>query len=301
LEPPICTKCRAKPSIYHRAYSGERLCQDCFRESLKERVKRTINRFHMFEHGSRIAVGVSGGKDSLGLLRLLAEIEGETHGSEVVAVTVDEGIRGYRDEALRLVEEACSGLGVESVVLGFRDLFGTTMDEIASRERELSTCSYCGVLRRRALNEAAKSVGADRLATAHTLDDMAQSVLLNILRGDVGGMATIDPGGGSLEGFVRRVKPYCEVPERESALYAYLSGFEFQSHPCPYAEEAMRNDIRGFLNRMEAKRPGTMFVTFNTGLKMIPTLSKGEAMGHCRLCGEPTPGDTCRVCQLLGR
>jgi cytoplasmic tRNA 2-thiolation protein 1 len=301
LEPSTCTKCRDKPSIYYRAYSGERLCPDCFRESLRERVKRTINRFHMFEHGSRIAVGVSGGKDSLGLLRLLVEIEEETHGSEVVAVTVDEGIRGYRDEALRLVEDACSNLGVESIMLRFKDLFGATMDEIASRERELSTCSYCGVLRRRALNEAAKGVGADRLATAHTLDDMAQSVLLNILRGDTARIGTLDPGGMDLEGFVRRVKPYCEVPERESALYAYLSGFEFQRTPCPYAEEAMRNDVRGFLKDMEAKRPGTMFVTFNTGLKMMPNMRKVEAIGRCRLCGEPTPGNICRVCQLLNK
>jgi hypothetical protein len=52
---------------------------------------------------------------------------------------------------------------------------------------------------------------------------------------------------------------------------------------------------------METKRPGTMFVTFNTGLKMMPNMRKVEAIGRCRLCGEPTPGNICRVCQLLNK
>jgi uncharacterized protein (TIGR00269 family) len=172
------------------------------------------------------------------------------------------------------------------------------MDEIAARDRVLGACSYCGVLRRRALNEAAKSVGADRLAVGHTLDDMAQSAVLNLIRGDVSKMPSLLPGGFSHPGFVRRIKPLCEVPERETALYAYLSGFEFQSVACPHAGEAMRNDAREWLLEMEDKRPGTMHTTFHTALKLIPPL-KPEEMRSCRLCGEPTNGETCRVCQLL--
>jgi uncharacterized protein (TIGR00269 family) len=107
------------------------------------------------------------------------------------------------------------------------------------------------------------------------------------------------PGGSSLPGFVRRVKPYCEVPERESALYAYLEGFRFQELPCPYASEAMRNDIRGFLNRMEEKRPGTKFIVYRTAIKLIPELGHAGVAGRCRRCGEPTTGETCRVCQIL--
>ncbi len=139
-----------------------------------------------------------------------------------------------------------------------------------SWERSLGACSFCGVLRRRALNEAAKQVDADRLATGHTLDDMAQSALLNLLRGDVGKMASLDPGGFTSPGFVRRIKPLCEVPERETTLYAYLQGFELQSTPCPYAGEAMRGDARTFLGEMETRRPGTLFTTYNTALKLIP-------------------------------
>ncbi len=296
---PTCTKCHERPSVIYRPYSGERLCPACFRESIRDRVQTAINRFGMLEHFSRVAVAVSGGKDSLTLLHILSEIEEGSHGSELIAVTVDEGIKGYRDEALGIVERACRSIGVEWRLFSFRNLFGASMDEIAARDRSLGACSFCGVLRRRALNEAAKSVDADRLATGHTLDDMAQSALLNLLRGDVGKMASLDPGGYESPGFVRRVKPLCEVPERETAFYAYLQGFELQSTPCPFAGEAMRGDARVFLAEMEAKRPGTLFTSYNTALKLIPTATTAEAMRTCRICGEPSAGYICRVCQLI--
>jgi uncharacterized protein (TIGR00269 family) len=298
-EPPQCHRCSKRPSIYYRPYSGERLCESCFADSIRERVERTISRFDMFRFDSRIAVGVSGGKDSLGLLHILAEIEEKYPRAELIAISVDEGVRGYRDEDLTIAMEASRRLGVEHLVLSFEDLFGVTMDRIASEPRELATCSYCGVLRRRALNDAARQVDADRLATAHNLDDMAQTALLNILRGDMNRLAVMHPAGNELPGFVRRVKPFCEVPERESTLYAYLSGFEFQSLPCPYAAAAMRNDIRGFLNRMEVKRPGTKFIVYRTALKIIPIMMSVGVMGRCRICGEPTTGETCRVCQMV--
>lgn len=296
---PTCSKCHERPSVFHRAYSGERLCAPCFRSSLKERVQGAINRFRMLDHWSRVAVAVSGGKDSLALLHVLKEIEDETHGSDLIAITVDEGIAGYRDEAVGIAERACRRLGVEWRLVSFRDLFGRSMDEIAAEDRVLGACTFCGVLRRRALNEAARQAGADRLATGHTLDDMAQSALLNLLRGDVGKMATLDPGGSTSPGFVRRIKPLCEVPERETALYAYLGGFELQGVACPYAGEAMRGDARAFLSQMEARRPGTLFTTYNTALKLIPHATATEAMKTCRICGEPSVGDTCRVCQLM--
>jgi len=299
----LCSLCGVKEAIYFRPYSGERLCSSCFCESIEDRVRRTIARYGMFEHNSRIAVGVSGGKDSLSLLHILVKIEEKFPKTELIAVTVDEGIKGYREEAVELAEAECKKLGVEHRVLSFKQLFGYALDEIAERTRggALTPCSFCGVLRRRALNTSAREVGADRLATAHNLDDMAQTVLLNILRGDHRRLALLNPAGEAItEKFVRRVKPYCEVPERESVLYAYLKGLGFQSRPCPYAETAMRSDIRGFLSGMEAKRPGTMFIVFHSAMRILPMLKKeSRLLGVCPLCGEPTTGEVCRACEML--
>jgi len=252
----------------------------------------------MLEHTSKIAVAVSGGKDSLTLLHILNEIEKESHGSPLIAITVDEGIKGYRDEAIGIIENACKSLDIPWILVSFKELFGTTMDEIAKHDRQLGACSYCGVLRRRALNEAARRAYCDRLATGHNLDDMAQSALLNLLRGDTGRMTTLSPNVENISGFVQRIKPICEVPEAETTLYAYLSGFQFQSMSCPYSEEAMRNDIRHFLTDMEFKRPGTLYTIYNTALKLMPNIS-GKLSKSCRRCGELSTGDLCRVCQLI--
>lgn len=255
----------------------------------------------MFEYDSRIAVGMSGGKDSLVLLNILHQIESNKPKAELIAVCIDEGVKGYRDEALRLAEKNCKTLGIELKTLSFKELFNENMDEIASRDRELGTCSYCGVFRRRALNEAARSVDADRLATGHNLDDMAQSVVLNFLRGDIKRINAFNPGGKELGDYVRRVKPLCEVPERETTMYVYLNNLEFQSLPCPYAGEAMREDVRRFLNQMEVKRPGTKFTVYRTGLKIVQDQPDVGIINLCSLCGQPTTGEICRVCELTGR
>ncbi len=256
----------------------------------------------MFEYDSRIAVGLSGGKDSLNMLHILSEIEEEYPKAELIALSIDEGIGGYRDEALDYARKACRTLGVEHLTLSFKELYGLTLDEMVERTAggELKPCSYCGVLRRRALNVAAMRVGADRLATAHTLDDMAQTALLNLMRGDLRLLASSHPSGRSLPGFVRRVKPYCEVPERESALLSHLKGIAFQSFPCPYAERGMRSDIRRFLNQMEARRPGTLYIIYRTSIELASRpIRNPETLRVCSSCGEPTSGGLCRACQLL--
>jgi uncharacterized protein (TIGR00269 family) len=294
----ICTRCKLKPSTYFRPYSGERLCPKCFNDTLIERVKKTINKYKMFEFDSRIAIGVSGGKDSLALLRLLHIIEARQPKAELIAVCIDEGVSGYRDEALRIAKDNCNEINIEMHVLSFKDLFDETMDDIAVKERELGTCSYCGVLRRRALNEAAKQVDADRLATGHNLDDMAQSVLLNVLRGDVKRINSFNPGGQALGEYVRRVKPLCEVPEKETTYYAFINNMEFQSLPCPYADEAMRTDARRFLNQMEHLRPGTKFTMYQTGLRIRKDRTNEVVVNTCKICSAPTTGEICRSCQL---
>jgi uncharacterized protein (TIGR00269 family) len=294
-----CTRCRKEPSIYHRPYSGERLCPECFKATVREKVKNTIARHEMLEHDSRVALGLSGGKDSIALLEILQTLMQKHPQSTLTAISVDEGVGGYRDEALKLATQAAERLGVEHRITTFKDIYGRTMDEIAASQRELHACTYCGVLRRRALNTAAKEIGADRLATAHNLDDMAQTALLNILRGDTNRLAQIDPGGRALPGFVRRIKPYAEIPERESTLYAYLTDIPFQATPCPYTGEAMRSDARDTLNRLEHKRPGTKHTVYRTALKLAPTLETRDPLTHCITCGEPSPDTLCRVCTLI--
>jgi len=308
---PICTLCRRRDAIYMRAYSGEKLCAKCFTKSIENKVKSTISKHDMFKHDDKIAVAVSGGKDSVTLLHILAKIEGKFPKASLYAVTVDEGIRGYRDEALKLAAENCRKLGVKHVVISFKELFDIKLDELVKLLTErskrqtnvLSPCAYCGVLRRRALNLAAREAKADKLVLAHNLDDEVQTILLNIMHGDALRIARVKP---ALEEkhpmFVPRVKPLSEVPEKEIAFYAYLNKIKFQSAPCPFAPTALRTDIRTMLNRIEEKHAGTKFTVFKSIDKIRPALeasTKEVILRECILCGEPTTDEICKPCRML--
>jgi uncharacterized protein (TIGR00269 family) len=304
----VCTLCGRNEAVFGRSYSGENLCGRCFCRTVEDRVRKTVSKYEMLGPRDRIMVAVSGGKDSVTLLHILSKIEKAFPDVALCAGTVDEGIHDYRDEALRIAEANCRKLGVEHVVTSFKELFGYGLDEIVEltrREREsgLTPCSYCGVLRRKALNMLAREAGVDKLVIAHSLDDEAQTMLLNVVHGDPLRIVRSKPVLDVIHPrFVQRVKPLCMVPEREVAFYAYLKGIKFQSIPCPYAQAALRNDIRTMLNRMEHKHAGTLFTVFNSVERIRPALeaSAGEVkLQDCRLCGEPTVGELCRACQLL--
>jgi uncharacterized protein (TIGR00269 family) len=150
---------------------------------------------------------------------------------------------------------------------------------------------------------AARAVGADKIATAHTLDDEVQTVLLNIFRGDILRLAKEKPVTDEVHPrFVRKVKPFCEIPEKESALYAYVKKIKFQDAPCPYAPEALRNEMRVMLNRMEEKYAGTKFTVFKSIERIRPALdeiAKKADFKECIECGEPSSSDLCKACEML--
>jgi len=262
----------------------------------------------MLKFDDHLAVAVSGGKDSLSILYILAKLRKYRPKTTLTAVTVDEGIKGYRDEALAIAADLCRKLEVPHHIVSFKELYGFTLDEIVAQakgkgQKELTPCAYCGVLRRKAINIGAREVKATKIATGHTLDDEAQTVLMNILRGDIARLAKEKPVTSEVHPlFVQKIKPLCEIPEKESALYAYVKKIDFQDTPCPYASQALRNDIRGMLNRMEEKHVGTKFTVARTIEKLRPAIeetAKKEDFKTCAECGEPSASELCKTCEML--
>jgi uncharacterized protein (TIGR00269 family) len=304
----VCSNCKTREAFFYRHYSGERLCKKCFTDSIDAKVRATITRYHMLSYNDHLAVAVSGGKDSLSILHIIAKLKRSRPKTNLTAVTVDEGIKGYRDEALEIAAANCKKLGIPHHIVSFKGLYGFTLDEMISKARkngqtELTACAYCGVLRRKAINAGARQVKANKVATGHTLDDEVQTVLMNIFHGDIARLAKEKPVTSEVHPmFVQKIKPFCEIPEKESALYAYVKKIEFQDTPCPYASEALRNDIRGMLNRMEEKHAGTKFTVSKAIERLRPALeetAKKENFKICAECGEPSALDLCKACELL--
>ena len=187
-----CNLCEAKV-VYRRRYSGQALCASCFTKSIVEKTRRTISRYKLLERGDKIAVALSGGKDSSSLLHVLKKITVD-HGSELYAVTVDEGVEGYRDESRMLAEKICTLLDVPQIVVSFDELFGFNLDAaLSQKDRNFTSCTMCGTLRRRAIDLAAKKIDATVIATAHNLDDFLQTFLINLMNNDLQRTAWLNP------------------------------------------------------------------------------------------------------------
>ncbi len=295
-----CSKCK-KPAVTYIRYNGTHLCRDHFLQYVERRVKKDIKKQGKVDQECTIGVAVSGGKDSVIALHLAHDIYAKRKNTTLVAITVDEGIQGYRNKSIPVAARNCSRLGIAHHVVSFETLIGTTMDNIATKREALGECSYCGVFRRFCLNVTAKNLGVDKLVTGHNLDDMAQSILMNFVSGDMQKLARLGPHQKIQPGLVPRRLPLRTIPEKETTLYAILNGIEYFDGECPYAIHALRGEFRDILDNLEYKIPGTRHSILNSYESIKDILYERyppSILQNCSDCGEPTSQQKCKACIL---
>jgi uncharacterized protein (TIGR00269 family) len=323
-----CDKC-GEPAVVHAAYSGLHMCESHFRRSVEKRVRRRVREDSLVPDDATPAdpetwvVGLSGGKDSVVLTQILQDTFAEDPRIGLVALSIHEGIEGYRDESLAACEALTADLDLRHEVVSYAEEFGVRMDDIVAEDPEnMAACAYCGVFRRDVLERYAERLGADKLLTGHNLDDEAQTALMNVFEGDVAQMAShfdaslgpFEPTGeGPTERarreqdhHVPRAKPLRDVPEKEVALYAHLRDLPAHITECPHAEEAYRGEIQELLLEMEERHPGTRHSVM-AGYEKLAALAAAALddteddpdFGSCDECGAPTAREVCRKCGLL--
>ncbi|WP_225333279.1 tRNA 2-thiolation protein NcsA [Halomicrobium urmianum] len=320
-----CDKCGA-PAAMHAAYSGLHLCEDHLCRSVEERVRRRVREDNLVprdatpEDPETWVIGLSGGKDSVVLTQILQETFAEDPRIELVALSIHEGIEGYRDRSLDACEELTDDLGIRHEVVAYEDEFDVRMDDVVEDDPEgMAACAYCGVFRRDVLSRYAEDLDADKLLTGHNLDDEAETALMNVLEGDVDQMAkhfdaSLGPfAGGDAERtraeqdhHIPRAKPLRDVPEKEVALYARFRDLPAHITECPHAEEAYRGEIQELMLGLEENHPGTRH-SIMAGYEKLAALAAAEyggdaddrEFGECDRCGAPTARELCRKCSLL--
>ena len=293
-----CSKCHRKAITFIR-YNGMFLCREHFIEFFERRVKKEIRKQGLPK--GTIAVALSGGKDSSVACYMLWKILKNHKERKLIAITVDEGIKGYRDKTIDIAKKLCNELQIEHYIISFKDEIGLTLDEISKIRGELAECTYCGVFRRYCLNKLAKEKGAKVIALGHNLDDVSQTILMNFIRNDLERMARMAPHKKIQPGYIPRIVPLRTVPEKEVTLYAYLKGFDVSEDECPYAIRAMRLLYREFLLQLEEKHPGSRHSILKSYLELEECLHEKfppAKLQPCKVCNQPSSMPICMACQL---
>lgn len=297
-----CTKCGATPVIIKRKSSGQMLCKECFIHSTTEKVLKGIRRNKLIEEGDKVAVALSGGKDSVMVLDILNSLY-ERNIIDLFTITIDEGIAGYRKHGVDIAIKNAKKVGIEHKVATFEEYFGKNLDDIMQNEsREHGACTYCGVFRRWIINKVARDEGATKIATGHNLDDETQAILMNYLEGNIDNLMRIGAKTEPMsDKFKAKIKPLREIPEKEIGLYVVAKELEVHFDECPYSRESFRGEIGRFIKELSVNHPTIMYSTLKGFDKIRPAIRKEFAgkkinMGECINCGEPASHELCRAC-----
>lgn len=289
-----CSVC-GREAVIKLRHAGLRLCPEHLVARVEKEVASAIRRFRMFSPEERILVAISGGKDSLALWHILAEL-----GYRVDGLYIDLGIAGYSAPSREASEDFARARGLTLHVVSLAAELGASLDELTRLARG-KTCSLCGTVKRYLMNKLAWEGEYQALATGHNLDDEAATLLGNVLRWDEGYLARqypVLPGEGKL---VRKVKPLVFLSEREMAAYCLIRGIEYLYQDCPHAEGARSIALKDVLNRLEDRYPSTKISFLRQFLKVRDRFRPPApvVLHDCPSCGMPTAAEgPCRFCRL---
>ncbi|POV96349.1 hypothetical protein PSHT_15192 [Puccinia striiformis] len=281
-------------AILKRPKTGQAICRECFYLIFETEIHHTILglanqekrrscekiRTRMGERGDKVAIAASGGKDSTVLAHVMTTLnERYNYGLDLYLLSIDEGIKGYRDDSLETVKRNSTQYSLPLKVLSYDQLYqGWTMDKVVDNVGRKSNCTFCGVFRRQALDKGADILEVDHIVTGHNADDIAETVLMNVLRGDIARLercTEITTGGissGSSGIPVKRSKPFKYAYEKEIVMYAYFKKLDYFSTECTYSPEAYRGHARALVKELERIRPSSILDIVYSGESMADSV-----------------------------
>ena len=308
-----CSYCN-NSVVIQRKYSGESLCPACFEKNIEKNIYKTISKYKMLKPYDKIIVGLSGGKDSFTLLYNLSMIQKKAyHPKEIIALTIDEGIKDYRDKSVKNAIGFCKELNIEHHIISFKEKVGFTLDEIINIKRKLPdykyACNYCAVIRRRLLNDKAKELGGTILAMGHNLTDIAETFLMNVLYKRFHLIANQylfkEPDSRMSQFYIKKITPLMRIPEEEIFLYANIKKFHYYPSHCPYREKdpIIRKRVLDFIQECKKTSSEIEFNLLSGFLELSSILydhNEKKDYYTCQSCSYPSTNKVyCSYCSYL--
>ncbi|MEG1850098.1 MAG: ATP-binding protein [Oscillospiraceae bacterium] len=212
-------------------------------------MRRCITDYQMIEEGDRVAVGLSGGKDSVALLAGLAGLRRFLGVSfTLTAITLDPCFGGVETDYSPL-EALCAELEVPYIIKR------TRIGEVVFEERqEEHPCSLCAKMRRGVLHEQTKLAGCNKLALGHHMDDAIETFVMNLTV--EGRIACYQPVSYLSRRDITMIRPLSYAPEREIAKAVRTAGYPVVKSSCPVDGVTRRQKVKDFLREQEKLDPG---------------------------------------------
>lgn len=232
---------------------------------LMSRMRAAMEKYNMIEDGDRIAVGVSGGKDSLALLYALSEMRRfYPKKYDVFAVTADMNFFG-KPADFSEITSLCEKLGVSHIIKK-TELYHI----IFETRKEKNPCSLCARMRRGILHDITKEIGCNKLALGHHMDDAAETFMMNLLSG--GRIESFRPVTYLSRKDLTMIRPMIFATEKEVLSAARRAELPTVESPCPMDKTSNRNEMKQLLKSLEKDFPAVKE-------KIIGGMQKGEISG----------------------
>lgn len=218
-------------------------------------MRKAITEFGMIKDGDRIAVGVSGGKDSVALLAglvMLKRFIGIDY--EVVGITLDPGFGGKQTD-YSAIEEMCKKLGCEYIIK--RTQIGEIIFDI---RKEPNPCSLCARMRRGALHDAAIEYGCNKLALGHHYNDVVETFVMNLF--NEGRVGCFSPVTYLSRKDITVIRPLVFAPEKEIISAVKKADFPIVKSICPADGVTSRQKTKEFLRDREKQDSGFTYRLF---------------------------------------
>lgn len=222
-------------------------------------VRKALEDYHMIDDGDKIAVGISGGKDSLTLLYALSGLRCfYPQKFELMAVTVD---LGFQNLDLSKIAALCAELHVAY------EIVKTDIAQIIFEDRkESNPCSLCAKMRKGALNEAVKAAGVNKIAYAHHKDDVVETMLMSLIY--EGRFHTFSPVTYLDRTDLTVIRPLLYMHEADVIGFVNKYNVPVVKSPCPADGHTKREYIKQLLQQLNRENPGVkerMFTAIQTG------------------------------------
>ncbi|MBQ7904384.1 MAG: tRNA 2-thiocytidine(32) synthetase TtcA [Spirochaetaceae bacterium] len=227
-------------------------------QKLYSYTRQAINDFNMIQDGDKIAIGVSGGKDSLTLLYALSGLQKFiSEKIKLVAITVDLGFGNFEIES---VNELCNNLGIEYHVVKTQ-----IADILKAKIKEGSFCSLCAKMRKGALNNFATELGCNKIAYAHHKDDFIETMLLSLLY--EGQFFSFPPVKYFEEADITVIRPLIYILEKDIIGFQNKMNLQSVKNPCAFDKNTKRESVKKLLNQIQKENHQAKEKMFNAIMK----------------------------------